>query len=132
MSKMVWQKLSKEYAGLVGVPVNVIEYLSVFEILKCSVTGMSNIRISDRFGFADGDNYVAEVLIDNLSFSGWESDLQFNPLALFNESDGTYQHYYAKVIERCPYTYSDSLIVMSYNISLIYSKIKEILQDNGY
>ena len=130
--KMKWIEVSSQYAGMMGVPVNVIEYLSVTEILKCAVTGMSNSRIADRYGICDSDNYVSNVLIDNLSFSGWEDDLNFNPLALFNQTDGDYMRYYSKVIEYAPYMYSDAIIVMSYNICLIYTKIKELLVENGY
>jgi len=123
MSQTLWDEVKKYYEEQFSIPQIVTEYISVQEILKRSATGYSNRRIARQFNLPT--KYVENVLIDHLLFTGWESDLDFNPLALYNKVYGDYVAYNYEIQLTTPIVYSKFIVNISYNVSKEYNIIKE-------
>jgi len=130
MYDKLWNNFTKSYGDATGLPAKVVDYLSVLDIIRYSATGMSNSRIGSRLSL--DDDYVSKLLILYLNFSGWESDLEFNPFALYKQSDGDFDRYVGAVAEKTIREYSKGLLTMSFNVAKIFWKVKEVLSEYGY
>lgn len=127
MSLTLWDEIKKYYEIKFSIPEIIIEYISIQEILKRSVTGYSNKRIARQFNFPT--RYIENILIDYLYFTGWESDLDFNPLALYNKVNGDYIAYSYQIDCTTPIVYSNKIVNISYNIAKRYNEIKEKIKE---
>jgi hypothetical protein len=103
---------------------NMDEYLAYkiasFDILKMSAMGYSNSRISYRLCVHPKN--IQNTLINLLHFTGWETDLDFSPLAIFNRCK-TFNEYEKEIIVISPV--SKKIVIMSYNIVFQYVIIKK-------
>jgi hypothetical protein len=90
------------------------------DILKLSAMGYSNNRISYKLCIHSKD--VESTLINLLHFTGWERDLDFSPLAVFNRCL-SFRDYEKEITMLSPV--SRKIIVMSYNIVFQYIIIKK-------
>ena len=85
----LWIDLVKFYGDNFHIPAIVVEYMVVLDILRESVTGYSNSRISNKYDLSIQE--VSEILNEFLGFAGWNFDLDFNPIALYNKSNSNFQ-----------------------------------------
>lgn len=130
MQITLWDYILNKYSKAESLPPIVVEYIAVFDILKYSVEGISNKRISSRLNMPV--DYIENVLIDFLHFTGWDVDIDFSPVALFYLSACNYSVFYYKVISTSLYDVSDNIITLMYNICIRFNKIKETINKYGY
>lgn len=119
----VWDSIKSLYEKNFNIPGYVLEHYSNMEILRRCVSGYSNLRISYSIG--DDIKYVKEALLCSLGFEGWEIDLDFSPIALYNRCKGDYERYRQDVLMVSCIT-PDSAIEISF---LLCDRYKDIERD---
>lgn len=120
----LWDSIKKIYKVNFNISENIIEYYSVLDVLKKCVSGYSNLRIS--FGLKDNIKYIRELLYEFIGFSGWDYDLDFSPIAVYNRCDNNYERYRQDVIMVSSVT-SDSIIELSFLLCKKYKEIERII-----
>lgn len=126
MAITLWDLIKHFYKEKFNINPDVIEYISVNEILKKCVTGYSNDRIANSVN--EPVEYVKDVIKDFFGFSGWEIDLDANPFAIYNRSRGDFNRY-KEEISMVSSIFNDYIIKLSYNICKKYDYIKKIIKD---
>lgn len=91
-----WNYVLKFYKNVLGIPEFIAESISVYDILKNCACGLSNYRISKRYNINDID-YVAITIYQYFKFPGWQFDLDFSPLAIYNKVQGNYDLYLREI-----------------------------------
>jgi hypothetical protein len=117
----VWDSIKRIYKENFNIPDTIIEYYSTFEILKKCISGYSNLRIS--YGMKDDLKYIKEVLFYSLGFEGWEVDLDFSPIAVYNRCNNNYERYRQDILMISSIT-PDSAIEISYLLCRRYKEIE--------
>jgi hypothetical protein len=84
----LWDCIKKFYELKFNIPSRIIDYIAVQSILKKCTSGYSNRRIS--YAINEPIDYVKEVIEEYFGFSGWMTDLDVNPLALYNRTKGEF------------------------------------------
>jgi len=92
--------------------------ISSLSILNLTAKGYSNARVSSKLLVSVKD--VESTLINLLHFTGWEHDLDFSPLAIFNRCK-TFSDYQREVYVIS--AVSEKIIVLSYNVVYLYKQI---------
>jgi hypothetical protein len=90
--------------------------------------GMGTVWISRRLKLPK--NYIEQVQIDALGFTGWDCNLEFSPIALFYDCEKSKEIYTAKL--DAAFGASKGIINISYRVCEVYDKIKRILRDHDY
>jgi hypothetical protein len=122
----LWEVIKKSYSNNFNIPSDVLEYYANLEILKRCVFGYSTSRIA--FSFNETITYIASVLVSLLGFSGWERDLDFNPIAVYNRSDDNYNKYYQDVIMVSSIS-TDRVITLSFNLCRKFKEIERLINE---
>lgn len=116
----LWEVIKNSYKNNFNIPDDILEYYANFEIIRRCANGYSNSRIS--YSLNESITYISNVLLDSLEFPGWEVDLDFNPIAVYNRCDDNYTKYYQDVI-MITFITSDRFIALSF---ILCQKFKEI------
>ena len=123
---MTWKITKKLIATSLNVNQKIIDYIAVLDILKNCVYGYSNKSISKRTQVPI--EYVENVLIDFMSFTGWEEDLDISPIAIFRSSGKLFDAFVMNINNLSSMS-GDSLIIMAYNTCVVYDYIKEKVEE---
>lgn len=78
-----WEAIKTFYTDKFGVSPDLVDILSVFDVLKLCASGACNMSISD-FLYIE-EQATINILDAYLGFTGWETDLSFSPLGLYKE-----------------------------------------------
>lgn len=124
MNITVWDLIKDFYKTKFGIPRKIIDLISVIEILKLSVQGYSNEKIA-RYS-EDGIQYIIDVLAEFLDFTGWDSDLDFSPIALYNKSKDFIR--YQQEVKMISAITNESVINISYHICVTYFKYRKAIE----
>ena len=125
MNTVPWDSMRDLIATKINVPASVVDYISVSEILLLCASGSSNYTIS-RYTDFDLD-YVESVLMENLSFSGWNSDLDFNPTYVFNLCHGVRREFNHEILALNPNVTERDLAV-AYLVSMRHSRLSKEME----
>jgi len=90
---MTWKCVKDFYINILKVPPTIVDILSVYEILNDCCSGFSNKSISDFYDIPE--DYIRKLLKRYLKFTGWEKDLDINPLMIYNKVVGDEESFYA-------------------------------------
>lgn len=123
----LWEFFLQDYSKKTSLPIKVLELIAVLPLVKLCAVGNSNKSIAKRYRVTV--EYVEDVLINSLNFSGWEDNLEFSPLAIYKEYP-EFNAYKAMVLSRSQV--KEAVVVMSFNICVKYTKLKEITMKHGY
>jgi hypothetical protein len=115
----VWKEITDYYEKNYNIPPRILDMIAVDPILKLCVEGLSNLHIVERLDF--DMKYIMEEINKNLIFSGWDNDLDFNPIFIF-KSHQEYEDYVKQVNTISNITPID-IINKSYNLCRKYKKI---------
>lgn len=121
-----WIVLRKLYAEQTRTSETIVELLSVFFILKYCAQGYCNSYIAKRLLIPV--DFVEYALVEHLNTPGWESNLQFSPVGLYNKTGGRFCEYKQECIY---YGISEYDMIISYNIASNYLKVARVLEDYG-
>lgn len=91
----VWKGIKNLYKEKFNIPTRIIDFIAVYDILLRCVQGFSNTKIS-KYSKLDAD-YISEVLMEYFLFEGWNSDLDFSPIAVYNRNEGIRINYLEEV-----------------------------------
>lgn len=110
------------YESKLNIPKKIVNLLSIELILKGCAEGLSNKRIALRYGLKLKE--VSSSLEEFFYFGGWNIDLDFSPIAIYNKINGNYEAYKREVIMISPASF-DKYIDDSFYVCEIYSKVKK-------
>ena len=115
-----------KYLGIFDNNDKLLDYISTIDILRDCAVGYSNYRISKRKHI--DTKFIESVLLDAYSISGWNRDLDFSPLALYNISGGNrlmYEHEIIMITGK----YDERQVNLTYRICKKYLEIKKEVDD---
>jgi len=87
----LWNAIQLIYKEKFSIDSNVIDYIAVRPILIKCLSGYGNNRISRSE--KEDIGYIRSVLLEHLNFFGWDRDLDFNPIALYNRCSGNLNYF---------------------------------------
>lgn len=121
-----WQDIRKWISISSAVPEIVIDYISVSNILKLCVHGLSNDKIAY---FNDTtEEYVESILFRYFGFTGWFFDLDLNPWRIYQSVLGNYELYEMKIWSLTNLINCD-IIRLSYKLCKKYEQIREEIEN---
>ena len=83
MKEEKWNEIKQFYLDSFGISPDLVDLLADNDILVMCASGSSNKSISAHL---DIDiRSIKEIIQSVYSFPGWEEDIEFNPLQIFNE-----------------------------------------------
>jgi hypothetical protein len=121
----VWELIQKLYQKKHGIPPEVLDLIAVKPILMKCASGYSVARIAAATG--NPVKYVIEVLNDYFNFPGWDDDLDFNPLAIYNRCNGDFFRYDLEVQMASPIA-KGSVIGMTFALCRGYCEYKKEIE----
>ena len=122
----LWDYIKDIYSRKFNIPPLITDFIAVERIVYKSASGYSNRRIS--FAINESMEYIRQVLEDFIGFSGWDNDLDFNPLALYNRNKDNYDEYMREVSMISSIT-SDFYTSLTYKVCERYTKMKERIKE---
>lgn len=111
----IWDYIKYVYRENWGVPGYVIEFFACESILSRCACGQSNYRIA--LGVKENMQYVRSVINHYYGFDGWNTDIDFNPLAIFNKTGRNYSGFFNEIT-------GISSLSDKYNLKFIYNICK--------
>lgn len=131
MSNNDYEILKDFYRKELNIPAELVDILSVNDVLIMCVSGASNESISDTI---DMDlNVIKEILETVLNFSGWKNDLPVNPYKIFTSlrinKDFTFQDFLVLTRRADPdrASYSDEDVKKMFEMCSVYTDIENRL-----
>jgi hypothetical protein len=124
----LWQYIIAIYKERLGIPEDIVELLSVINILEQSVEGLSNKVIAECTGTSL--EYIKETLEQFLSFSGWSVDLDFSPIKVYNRTNG-FNEYINEIILVSPLSLPLD-VSLSYEICKKYIEMENKIEKYDY
>lgn len=126
MENEQWQDIRKWISTVSSVPEIIIDYISVQNVLKLCVHGLSNDKIAY---FCDLDEKAVEnILFRYYGFKGWLVDLDLNPWRIYQTTQGEYELYLTKIWDLTNLLDCD-IIGLSYKICKKYEVIREEIEN---
>ena len=122
-----WAKIKRFYWHTFGIPERIIDYMAVTDIIKKFLTGYSNMRIANTLKLST--KYVEDVLEEYIGFRGWKTDLDVNPLAIYNRCRGNYRCFVEDIRSVSSVISENFMIALYYLVKMYYQLVKEI-EDN--
>jgi len=122
----IWQAVKGLYKEKFDIPAYVLDFVAVYDVLLKCVEGYSNVKIS-RYVSQD-TKYISEILIRYFSFNGWDADLDFSPIALYNRCNGDILRYKIDV-ETVTNLYDKECINFTYFICRRFNRIKKEISE---
>jgi len=124
MENKRWKSFIEYINSTLGIPITILNYIAVSDILLGCVTGLSNSTISKKYNCSD--EYIVGVLNEFLDFKGWTNDLDINIYFMYNNADKNLNAFRLLVTTITPLI-NDKEINISYNICKKYDIIiKEV------
>ena len=121
-----WKDIRKWISTTSSIPEIIIDYISVLNVLKLCVYGLSNDKIAY---FSDlNEEAVEDILFRYFGFKGWLLDLDLNPWRIYQTSQGNYELYQIKIWDLTSLLNYD-IIGLSYKLCKKYETIKEEIEN---
>jgi hypothetical protein len=126
MTENLWYQIVEIYKEKFHTNEEIINLIAVKDILKLSVSGLSNATIANHYDF--DIEYVQSVLKEFLGFTGWDRDVDFSPLLLYKNHKALLDFVTeAKTISA---TADDLLAIMCYNLCKQFEELERTINDN--
>jgi hypothetical protein len=121
----IWEDIKKYYWDNFKIPNYVLDYISIFEIIKGCACGISNKNLSETFDFSEKE--ISDILINYLDFPGWNYDTEINLYNVFLSAINfeKYKDYIIKITDKL--CIDD--ILKSYKICEKVSNIERIINE---
>lgn len=123
-----WDKIVKFYRDTWGYTPKMVDYLACRNIIKEHCKGLSIQRIASRTDTKERD--VRMTLHKYMGFDGWEIDLDFSPLAVYNITKGIEKEYMDYITYNVEREYNYYMMKLSYVSCTKLYRMEEQL--NGY
>lgn len=123
----LWDGIKLYYKYKFDIPDHVIELYSQYEVLKKCVQGYSNLRISQYSGIKI--SLVRDSIRLIFGFEGWELDLDFSPIAVYNRCNDSFELYRQDVLMVSSIT-TDLVIRLSYMVCKRFKVIEKEIEEN--
>lgn len=121
-----WAEIRKLISDTKNVPELVVDYLSVFNVLKMCVQGLGVMKIA-YFNDMEWEQ-VEDILFRYFGMKGWLLDIDLNPWQIYCTTQGNYELYEMKILSLTNLVDYD-IIHVSYKICEKYKTIKEEIQN---
>lgn len=86
------KNLYKEHFNIDG---DLVDLLADYEIMYYCVTGLSNKDISEILDIEE--KAIKDVLINRFNFYGWRTNLDYNPIFIYNKVNGNKVLFYTAI-----------------------------------
>jgi hypothetical protein len=116
-----WEIFRKYYSELFGVSLELVDILAVYDVLRMCACGYANYRISKKTKL--DIFYIEETLLTYYDFYGWNFDLDFSPIALYNRSNDNINRF-EEEIRMTSNRVDEGFIKRMFEISQRFTKIK--------
>jgi hypothetical protein len=121
----VWEEVKKIINKNTDISVEILELLSVNEILSQCVSGLS---VSHIARYIDQDEkYVREVTLEFIGFEGWNEDLDFSPIVCYNRSNSIEE--FKEDIKSFSYVPKTYGFIFIYDLCKRYKKLEERIKN---
>lgn len=124
----IWEEIKKIINKNTGISMEIVELLSVDEILKQCVFGLSVSHIANYID--QNEKYVREVLLAFLDFEGWNEDLDFSPIACYNRSNTREE--FSEDVKSFSHVTNTCGFIFMYDLCRKYKEIEERIKKDGY
>lgn len=121
-----WEKFRKYYAELFGITLELVDCLAVYDVLRMCACGYANYRIARKTKL--DIQYIEETLFTYFDFYGWNFDLDFSPIALYNRSNDNIV-YFEQEIRMVSNRTDERFINRMFEVCQRFSKIKMEVED---
>jgi len=131
VNKVNWKLVEAFYKDTFGIDPKFVDIMSYKDILLMCVSGASSKNISEFLGIDTA--VVANICLSILNFSGWETDLEFNPYAIFCELKnlaGVTQGKFEMEITAICGKVDKNIIKTSYRLCKVFNKLENDLERN--
>lgn len=126
MTTQDWEAIKQIYEEKFGVSGIQVDYIAVNEILKLTVSGISNEKISNFVGC--DTEYISSTNHSFLGFKGWNRDLDINPWNIFCRIHGN-KMAFEKEIWDLTNLLDSGTIDLAYRLCSIYNNIRKEIND---
>ena len=134
MNDTSWQVVKEFYMKSFGFPEGLIEVVANYDILLMCVSGSSNLSISKFFNTSLND--VESAVKEYLNFSGWYSDLSFNPYSIYVSMIKTDEIYnldtFTHEIKLIDSSLDVDIIIEIYRICSLFYRLEDRLNTEWY
>jgi len=117
-----WKLVEHFYEKYLEIPSYIVYFLSIENVVKGCAMGLSNVRIAKK-NLLD-IYFVSGILSEEVDFEGWNYDLDFSPLAIYNRSNENFLAYEQEILTISPFNF-ENLVKLSFNICKRYNYIKK-------
>jgi hypothetical protein len=129
----LWQYIKDIYKDKLGIPEKIVNLLSDDKILIGVATGLSNRHICN---YVDLDEKLVKTIVEQYfkdisNFSGWQVDLDFSPIMVYNNKHTTLYGYIGAVKEASSLV-TENDVYTSYQVCVVYKNYEEELAKYGY
>lgn len=118
-----WLEILNYYEKRFGYPREVTDIIACLPILSSCCMGYSNYRIANRT--RTSTVYVASVNKMYLDFLGWNLDLDFSPIAVYNSYNVNKDKFAYELEVSLSYTQNQGLINLTYGLCKKLDALKE-------
>lgn len=132
MKETLWDYIRKFYLDKFGITSDLVDLMSSLDVIIMCAAGASNGSISKKLEIDCSE--IQDILISTTEFSGWDHDLEVNPLfILSNISNLTYSKDYNlfKIFKHnvlAHHAYSDDDIGTMFRVCTMYESIMTRLE----
>jgi len=116
-----WEIFKKYYAELFGISLELVDILAVYDVLRMCACGYANFKISKRTKL--DIQYIEETLFTYFDFYGWNFDLDFSPIALYNRCNDNIT-FFEQEIRMISNRTDERFIKRMFEVCQRYTKIK--------
>lgn len=122
-----WSNIKEFYTKRFGISPELVDIMSVFDILKLCASGSSNIAISKFLG--ETEESIMEINDAYLGFMGWKMDLDFSPLKFYKELNNPMEKEFVdSVIQKYGYKLNADLHHM-YESASIVERLEKLIDE---
>jgi len=124
----LWESVKQFYQEKFGIAPELVDVMADFYVLKLCATGASNSSIAH---FLDMEvEIVGEIIDRNFGFTGWDNNLDFNPLRLYKSMNEVSKELFRdRVIEDYKYV-EDAIITRMFDASALVNNLERLLDEN--
>jgi hypothetical protein len=120
-----YKAIKKIYKEKLGIPSRVVDLISISDILKHFVCGLSNKAISSLL--SEDEEYVRQVLVKTFNFEGFSKDLDISLILVYNKSMGNVVDFRNNILELTEIT-DDADIINYFNYCHKYDMIRKEIE----
>jgi hypothetical protein len=127
MESKEWKLVRLFNEKYLRIPPVLSDYIAVKDILRLSVSGLSNMTIMRQLD--EGKEYVEQVLHHFLEFEGFDKDLDFNPYIFYSRNNKNFT-LFKDEISRISGVSDDFYFLLNlFRICIIFDEIDKKIMD---